>query len=159
MTLHSVKPDLTGRLQLFEVLLIVWLTAMLAVVTRDAHSSPDPGDLIAFSFVGRNIRTLRRARNLTQAELGAKLRRRKLSRQAIGEIEAGGNTDLETMSDIATTLEVDLVTLMENRSQDPEAQKFEEKLHASQRTADFFRALADMVDQLDRSGSERKGDR
>jgi transcriptional regulator with XRE-family HTH domain len=133
---------------------------MLAVVPRDANSSRDHDSLVAFSFVGRNIRNLRRVRKVTQAELGSKLRRRRLSRQAIGEIEAGGNTDLETMSDIAAALDVDLSTLMENGAQDPEARKFEEKLHASKRPADFFRALADIVDQFDQhNSSDRKDDR
>jgi transcriptional regulator with XRE-family HTH domain len=129
-------------------------TAMLAVVTRDANTSPTGGAAVALSYIGRNIRNLRRSRNLTQADLGARLQRRKLSRQAIAGIEAGGNTDLETLADIAGALDTDLPSLMTERTPNPEAARFAEKLHASTRTADFFRALADMVDQLDRRGND-----
>ncbi len=63
------------------------------------------------AFIGRNIRALRRQRRWTQSELGQKLSRRKLSRQAIGWIESGRNTDLETIADIAGALGVAVETL------------------------------------------------
>lgn len=63
------------------------------------------------AFIGRNIRALRRQKKWTQSELGQKLSRRKLSRQAIGWIEAGKNTDLETIADFAATLGVPLEAL------------------------------------------------
>ncbi len=64
-----------------------------------------------FAFIGRNIRAQRRERKWTQTELGQKLGRRKLSRQAIHWIESGKNTDLETIADIAATLGVSVDVL------------------------------------------------
>src|SRR5687767_9518482 len=71
-----------------------------------SESGPD------FVFIGRNIRRLRKAQKLRQEELGRRLSQRTLSRQAIGAIENGGNTDLGTIADIARALRVDPLSLM-----------------------------------------------
>lgn len=72
-------------------------------MTQQGTGSESP-----FGFIGRKIREIRKEKGWTQTELGQKLERRKLSRQAIGWIESGRNTDLETIADIAAVLGVGL---------------------------------------------------
>jgi tetratricopeptide (TPR) repeat protein len=78
---------------------------------RDGEAEESP-----YWFIGRNIRKLRKQKKLRQDELGQQLRRRTLTRQAIGSIESGGNTDLETIADIAAALNVDLEVLLQSGS-------------------------------------------
>ncbi len=66
---------------------------------------------VTWAPIAQNIRSLRKEHRWTQAELGQKLSRRKLSRQAIAWIESGRNTDLETIADIAATLGVTVEAL------------------------------------------------
>lgn len=127
---------------------------MLAIVTKRAGERA-PGE-VSFAFVGQRVRELRRERNLTQEQLGTRVRPR-MSRQAIGAIEAGGNTDLKTLSRIARAMGVRLSALLEVRPRSEEAERFFAKLDSAKRPVDLFRALADAVDQIDRT-SDRKGD-
>jgi transcriptional regulator with XRE-family HTH domain len=78
----------------------------------------DRSEEAPFAFIGRNIRDFRKNKKWTQAELGQRLTRRKLSRQAIIWIESGRNTDLETIADIAAAMGVALKALTQARTSD-----------------------------------------
>ena len=67
--------------------------------------------------IGRKIRELRRARSLTQEQLGE---RAGLSYKFIGEIERGfGNPTVATLLAISDALDVDVIHLFEPRSHEP----------------------------------------
>jgi len=67
--------------------------------------------------IGRQIRELRRARGLTQEQLGE---RAGLSYKFIGEIERGmGNPTVATLLSISEALGIDVIHLFEPRSNEP----------------------------------------
>jgi transcriptional regulator with XRE-family HTH domain len=62
--------------------------------------------------VGRRVRELRHARDLTQEQLGE---RAGLSYKFIGEVERGiGNPTLDTLASVAAALDVEVVDLVSN---------------------------------------------
>jgi transcriptional regulator with XRE-family HTH domain len=66
-------------------------------------------------LVGENIRYLRKARGLTQEELGEQA---ELSYKFVGEVERGSvNPSLDSLAGIATALKVDIVKLFGNADQ------------------------------------------
>jgi transcriptional regulator with XRE-family HTH domain len=72
-----------------------------------------------YAFLGAGIRRVRREKRWTQAVLGQRLKKRRLSRQSIAAIEAGKNTDLATIADIAAALGVSISELAQSPTRAP----------------------------------------
>jgi transcriptional regulator with XRE-family HTH domain len=109
-------------------------------------------DKATYVALGRNVRALRLQKNLTQEELGVKCSPR-LSRQAISEIENNGDTTLTTIVVIAQALGVAPAVLLEDSPRSGEALRLAAQIRAMPQNDRevFFRAMADMVEQANRS--------